>query len=384
MKKLFYIGIVGICLFEILNVYFIMPMPGSQQMNSIDIAYFLFSYRWFFRIGFGLLILIGAVSAFKSKHKWVPALVLLITVAITCLFNFKMNAESMFKQPEMLTFKSQEDNVLNDSTVVIGVEHNGEAKAYPMRFLTYHHQVQDVVGGKSVIVTYCSVCRTGRVFEPVVNGKQEKFRLVGMDHFNAMFEDASTKSWWRQATGEAITGVLKGEILPEVESTQLTIGTWFQLHPKAVVMQLDAASKSSYDSLGKFEVGRSKGKLTRTDSVSWKDKSWVVGIQIGKSSKAYDWNLLKEERIINDKVGDQPIVIALSKDGQSFASFKRPSELDNFTIRNDSLFTGTKTYDFSGKAFDGSEPLKRISAYQEFWHSWRTFHPNTQKHNYSE
>ena len=295
-----------------------------------------------------------------------------------------MNAESMFKQPTMLTFKSQEDNVLNDSTVVIGVEYNGEAKAYPMRFLTYHHQVQDVIGGKPVIVTYCSVCRTGRVFEPTVNGKPEVFRLVGMDHFNAMFEDATTKSWWRQATGEAITGSLKGQALPEVESTQLTIGTWFNLYPDGVVMQLDAASKSSYDSLGRFEVGKSKGMLTRTDSLSWKDKSWVVGIQVGKESKAYDWILLKEQRIINDKVGDQPIVIALSSDGKSFVSFKRPSDLDNFSIRNDSLISSNRAYDFSGKASDSGEPLKKVSAYQEFWHSWRTFHPETEKYNYTE
>ena len=100
--------------------------------------------------------------------------------------------------------------------LVIGVVNNGEAKAYPIRFLGYHHQVQDTVGGKPVIVTYCTVCRTGRVFEPMVNGKPEKFRLVGMDHFNAMFEDATTKSWWRQVNGEAITGKLKGQQLPEV------------------------------------------------------------------------------------------------------------------------------------------------------------------------
>jgi len=39
MKKLFYFGLLGLGLFEILNVYFIMPMPGSQQMNSIDVAF---------------------------------------------------------------------------------------------------------------------------------------------------------------------------------------------------------------------------------------------------------------------------------------------------------------------------------------------------------
>ncbi len=382
MKKIFYIGIAGICLFEILNVYFIMPMPGSQRMESIDIAYFLYSYRWFFRIAFGLLILAGILSAFKSKHKWIPSFAVLIAVAIVYLFNFYMSADSMFKQPNVLTFKSQKENVLNDSTVVIGVENNGEAKAFPMRFLTYHHQVQDVIGGKPVIITYCSVCRTGRVFEPLVKGNHETFRLVGMDHFNAMFEDMTTKSWWRQSTGEAITGSMKGAALPEVESTQLTIGTWFQLHPDAVVMQLDEASKSSYDTLGRFEVGRSKGDLTRTDSLSWKDKSWIVGVQIGKTSKAYDWNLLKEHRIINDKVGDRPIIIALSADGQSFVSYERPSDAETFIIRNDSLIANGRAYNFAGKTADTNESLKKVLAYQEFWHSWRTFHPDTQMYNY--
>ena len=384
MKKIFYFGITGICLFEILNVYFIMPMPGSQQMNSINVAYFLYSYRRVFRILFYLLILIGAVCAFQSNRKWIPSLALLICIVITYAFNFYMGADSMFKQPKILTFKSKNENVLNDSTVVIGVEYNGEAKAYPIRFLTYHHQVQDDVGRKPMMITYCSVCRTGRVFEPLVKGKSEIFRLVGMDHFNAMFEDSSTKSWWRQVTGDAIAGPLKGEILPEVESTQLTIGTWFQLHPNAVVMQLDEASKSNYDSLGRFEIGKSKGELTRTDSLSWHDKSWVIGIQIGKECKAYDWNLLKKRHIINDKIGDKAIVIALSSDGQSFISYERPTPTENMKIRNDSLISINTAYGFSGHSSDESKSLKKVSSYQEFWHSWRTFHPKTTKYTRSE
>jgi hypothetical protein len=199
MKKLFYLGIAGLTLFEIFNVYFIMPMPGSQQMDSLGIAYFLYSYRWFIRIAFGLMIIGGASGTFStSRYKWVPAIMLVFPLAAIYMFNFRMSADAMFKQPEKLTFKAKGENVLNDSSIVVSVENNGEVKAYPIRFIGYHHQVQDVVGGKPVIVTYCTVCRTGRVYEPVVKGQPEKFRLVGMDHFNAMFEDNSTKSWWRQ------------------------------------------------------------------------------------------------------------------------------------------------------------------------------------------
>ncbi|HEY5919053.1 MAG TPA: DUF3179 domain-containing (seleno)protein, partial [Chryseolinea sp.] len=265
-----------------------------------------------------------------------------------------------------------------DSSIVIGVEHNGEAKAYPVRYILYHHQVQDKIGGKPMIVTYCNVCRTGRVFEPSVNDHQEEFRLVGMDHFNAMFEDATTGSWWRQATGEAVAGPLKGQLLPEVVSSQLTLKKWFELYPEGMVMQVDEVSKEYYDSLGKFESGRSKGKLTRTDSLAWKDKSWVVGVQINDEAKAYDWIGLKEARIVNDVVGGKPIVVAVASDNQSFVAFERFTDADTFTIRNDTLFTADRSYNFSGRDLGTlSGRLKSVKAYQEFWHSWRTFHPNT-------
>ncbi len=377
MKKLFYIGAIALTLFEIANVYFIMPMPGSQHINSLDLAYFLYSYRWFLRIFFGLLLAIGASKVFsESKRKWMPAVTLIFPILAIYFFNFKMSADAMFKQPDHLVLKPKSENKMIDSTMVVGVEYNGEVKAYPLRFIVYHHQVRDDIGGKPMMITYCSVCRTGRVFEPLVKGKPENFRLVGMDHFNAMFEDATTKSWWRQATGEAVTGPLKGEVLPEVESFQLRLDKLFELYPEALVMQLDEMIKSKYDTLGRYERGKSKGDLTRTDSLSWKDKSWVIGIQIGSESKAYDWNTLKVNHIINDQLGGKPIFIALSKDEQSFVAFERPSIDLNFSIRNDSLLADGHAYNFSGVSTT-ADRLKKINAYQEFWHSWRTFHPNT-------
>ncbi len=121
MKKLFYLGIAGISLFEILNVYFIMPMPGSQRMHSIDVAYFLYSYRWYFRILFGLLIAAGTINVFQSKHKWIPVLGFLVAFVIIYLFNFVMVADHMFRQPFQLSFQSKDKNKLNDSSLVVCV-----------------------------------------------------------------------------------------------------------------------------------------------------------------------------------------------------------------------------------------------------------------------
>jgi hypothetical protein len=380
MKKLFYIGLGGLALFEIMNVYFIMPMPGSQRMNSIELAYFLHSWRWVFRVIFLAMVITGSAAAFSGRRKWMPAIALLFTAGVVYMFNFKMSADKMFLEPEHLVFQSQSENRVPGERLVIGIENNGEAKAYPVEFLTFHHQVRDRVGGKQVMVTYCSVCRTGRVYEPVVSGNYEKFRLVGMDHFNAMFEDAGTGSWWRQATGEAIKGKLKGKVLPEMLSKQMTVNRWFALYPHGKVMQADESFLTAYDSLARFEQGKSKGSLTRTDSLSWKDKSWIVGIQIENTCKAYDWNDLKKEGIINDRIGQMPIVLVISSDGKSFAAFERPAD-KIFTVNHDTLFCDSVAYDFSGQDLTtASNKLRSINAYQEFWHSWSTFHPNTEQY----
>lgn len=376
MKKLFYTGLILLGLFEILNVYFIMPMPGSQRMESIDVAYFLYSYRWVFRSCFILMMVFGAYSALHVRKKWVPVLATLPVLGIVYLFNFRMTADHMFLQPRTLIFASRADNPLNDSSIVISVTDGYESKAYPVRYIQYHHQVRDSISGKPIMVTYCNVCRTGRVFQPLVDGEPENFRLVGMDHFNAMFEDETTKSWWRQATGEAVTGTLKGKTLPEIHSDQLTLSKFFSLHPFGKVMLAEEDSKESYDTLGRFEKGLGKSDLTRTDSLSWKDKSWVLGVVVDGKSKAYDWNLLEQLKVINDKVGETNIVVVLASDEQSFVVFKRDGT-DSLSLRNDSLIYVNQVYDFAGRSAQGSK-LQKIKAYQEFWHSWKQFHPDTE------
>jgi hypothetical protein len=377
MKKLFYSGLALLAVFEILKVYFIMPMPGSQKLDTIDAAYFLHSYQWYFRTVFICIILLSAGRVLRAPRKWIPLACAAVVLGIIYFFNFEMMADKMFLQPERLTFKGRAENSLSDSTVVIAISSHGEAKAYPLRFIVYHHQVRDTLSGKPVMVTYCSVCRSGRVFEPLVNGKGETFRLVGMDHFNAMFEDASTKSWWRQATGEAITGSLKGSSLPEIPSQQITANKFFTLFPFGQMMQLEKEEKVHYDSTARFEKGKSKSYLTRTDSLSWNDKSWVVGLMLGKYSKAYDWNDLRESRVIHDIIGGSPVVIALSSDEQSFAAFMRSGKEDSFRIVNDTLVGPADSYDFSGRSLNAKIGLIPVNAYQEFWHSWRTFHPDT-------
>ena len=353
-----------------------MPLPGSQQMNSVDLAYFLYRWRWSFRVVFSAMIAIGFFAS-HFKNKWIPLVLFVLLFSVVYAVNFQMAADHMFYQPQKVLMVNAAANKVDSNRLVLGIVNNGQAKAYPIQFLGFHHQVKDSIGGKPVLVTYCTVCRTGRVYEPIINGKETQFRLVGMDHFNAMLEDVPTKSWWQQATGHAITGKLKGKQMPEFLSTQTSLAQWLQLNPQSLIMQADPAFANDYDSTFKFESGKSTSKLTGTDSLSGKEKSWIIGVKAGTEKKAYDWNTLKAQRIIQDKMGNTPILLVLAKDEKSFFAFERPNEKSLFQLSNDTLVLNNHHYKINGTGIDTTFSLKQLSAYQEFWHSWKFFNKDT-------
>ncbi len=141
-------------------------------------------------------------------------------------------------------------------------------------------------------------------------------------------------------------------------------------------MQADPAFIKTYDSTLKYESGLSRNKLTGTDSLSWKDKSWVIGVKAGNETKAYDWKKLITERIIYDNLNNTPLVLVLAKDDKSFFAFEIPGN-KKLVLQNDTLLLGNKHFTINGKGIDTALSLKPVFASQEFWHSWRTFNPET-------
>ena len=384
-------GWLALLAIEILKVYFIMPFPGSQRRNTIETAYWIHGNIWWLRL---LLFAILAWPLWKvlngvaKRPKGWLAAGLILYASVFILFHFRFPADRMFHQPRNIHFAFPASNTVKQEKLVIGVEINGEAKAYPIQLIGYHHQVRDSIGGRPVMVTYCTVCRTGRVFSPVVQGRVEQFRLVGMDHFNAMFEDMTTKSWWRQATGEAVTGPRKGMVLEEIPSGQMALSAWLRLHPDAAILQPDSLYRKEYAELADFDKGTVKGSLEKRDSLSWKDKSWVIGVVQGKAAKAYDWNELIARQMIQDELGGTPLLITIERDSSTFHVWDRRVNGDTLRFERSGeppqirdAGTGS-VWDMDGRCVEGSfkgSRLNALPAYQEFWHSWKTFHPWTSR-----
>lgn len=375
---------------EILRVYFVMPFPGSQQISTVGIAYFLEGNIWYIRIIAGLLTFFLLYKTLVKSKWWAKLLAgifLVIYAVIFYFFNFKFPADKLFYPPKNKMLVAAADNKVPLDKLVIGVVIKGEAKAYPVEMIAYHHQVQDTVGGQPVMVTYCGACRTGRVYDPVINGKKESFRLVGMDEFNAMFEDRATKSWWRQSTGEAVIGPLKGSLLKEIASQQVALAAWLRANPGSKIMQADPLFQKRYDSYADYDKGTRGNEREKRDPDSWKLKSWVIGVAVTGYAKAYDWNDLVNKKLIQDSLPNLPLIITIEKDTATFHVWNSiiNGQKLNF-IKTDTGLQDSNTaslWNDDGVCISGilaGQKLKPVQASQEFWHAWQDFHPGTKKY----
>ena len=113
------------------------------------------------------------------------------------------------------TFRpNNKEQSLSPTEPVIGLIVNGDARAYPLRILTWHEIVNDVVGGHPVAVTYCPLCNSAVVFDRRLEGRELTFGVSGMlRNSDMVMYDRQTESLWQQFLGEGIVGEMLGKTL---------------------------------------------------------------------------------------------------------------------------------------------------------------------------
>ena len=115
-----------------------------------------------------------------------------------------------------------------------------------------------------------------------------------------------------------------------------------------------------------------------------------MGVKYSAFSRAYDWNELLKKKLLQDSLFDLPLMIVLENDSVTFHAFDR--RVNGKTVSFDKPGKDDLVYDrethsawnMDGVCIKGTfkgQKLKQLQAYQEFWHSWETFNPNTSKYN---
>ena len=94
---------------------------------------------------------------------------------------------------------------------VLALEVNGDARAYPLRIMTWHELVNGTVGGVPVTVSYCPLCNSGVAYDRRAGDRILDFGTSGALLNSALvMYDRQTESLWSHYTGQAVVGHLTG------------------------------------------------------------------------------------------------------------------------------------------------------------------------------
>ena len=248
---------------------------------------------------------------------------------------------------------AEASKLLNDDEPGVALEVDGAKRFYPFQILVWHEIVNDTINGKRILITYCPLCLSGIVFDPIVKGEQIEFGTSGkLWNSNLVMYDRKTDSLWSQILGEAIAGEMTGTRLEILPSDQIRFGDWKRLRPEGEVLSRDTGTTRFYgqDPYGDYYTspGTYFPVSKKDDRLS--DKDFVLGIVVNNKTKAYFPPAIKTKGEVIDEFQGKTIIGRYEK------------ELDVVRL-------------FEKKA-DGT--FERINPFGAFWFSWVAAHPETE------
>lgn len=290
--------------------------------------------------------------------------------------------------------KTDADGILLSDDPVLITKHEGDYYAYPLNMMTYHHIVNDVIGGKPYAITYCILTNTSVVYDRIVDGQNLELGVLGsLFNGNLVIYDKETDSHWFQMTGESGMGELKGKRLNNASNISFTSWGKAREFPNirvlAPVETMDFYRKRyhMYEGEGRVTLGmnslttKNKPINTRIDPMT---KGY--GITVGAKSMYFPFKLIQERGLINTKVGDYSLLVWHDGYLGSSRIFKRfvKDRLLTFEKEGESYLRDLETatlWNFDGEAVEGrlkGEKLETPYYVSSYWFSWAAFYPETE------
>jgi hypothetical protein len=130
----------------------------AQTARGVALSYWLKSWSPIITMLATGLALVCAYRIWRARKGVLRKLALIVLLVPTLVFTWfarQNHFEWMFAPISSIAYaKASEADFIKDQDMVMAIELNGEAVAYPVRQLAYHHVVNDVVGGRPITATY--------------------------------------------------------------------------------------------------------------------------------------------------------------------------------------------------------------------------------------
>jgi hypothetical protein len=312
---------------------------------------------------------------------------------------------------------------LGPNAPVVVVRVGTQVRAYPAAILLWHEVVNDVVGGKPLLVTFCPLCNTAVVYERGVNGAVHDFEVSGELLLGAaVLYDRETGMRYAQPTGNPVGAAVgaadplglapappsappprEPKPLRWYPSDLMTLDQAAAANPNLVVLTRDTGYARPYGTSAYARTGKPGTVPSLYDGfvdTRLDPKTRLVGAVINKRPQAWLYDALRRETVRNDTIGGKPVAIFFREDTASIADSRNLTEAPavgsagvftpivdgrhlHFLAGGDGQISDRETntqWDLSGRATSGPlagtrlTPLPHLDTY---WYAWAGRYPDT-------
>jgi len=341
------------------------------------------------------LAAIGALAACSSTDANAPP-DLQCTIPSEAIVSGGVDRDGIpaLNNPEVVP--ASQGSFLGDGERVLGVVVDGEARAYPFIVMWWHEVVNDTLGGRPILVTYCPLTGSGIAFDPTVDGAPRSFGVSGLlFENNLIMFDRKSESLWNQMSLGAQCGPDAGKELTRLPVVEASWGEWKNRFPNSTIVTTNTGSQRVY---GVYPYGdydrRNNSSLTFPSSPFRNDrppKEPVLGVHDGGDALGFPYGVFEDggqNVAVNETVGQRAIVVTWNNAEQTAVAFNRTvaGQVLTFTITAPDEMTMTdaetgSTWDVRGEAVSGPLAGERLTmvadAYVVFWFAWSVYYPNT-------
>jgi hypothetical protein len=234
-----------------------------------------------------------------------------------------------------------------------------------------------------------------------VDGLKLTFHLAGINNQNFLMRDEETGTYWQQISGLAVSGPLKGRQLPFVASDELTFALWRAEHPQGTILRDSEKYKAEYSPMD-WDVKMKKAPTVLSyREAGLKPRDLMLGIRAFGASRAFPFERVIAEKLVQDRVGTEPVLLVVGPDAQSVRAFRQrvrgtsgvpefyrtvderpPAKLDAASASAPLLMdsaTGSR-WNFQGCAVEGKAKgicLQPVEVIKDYWFDWRHYNPRT-------
>ena len=200
--------------------------------------------------------------------------------------------------------------------------------------------------------------------------------------------DRQTDTLWSQFLGRAVEGPLSGTDLEVVPAVLTRWESWRMLHPETTVLDQGGPVIDAYSGYYFRPQAGVIGERNEDERLFFKEL--VHGVVLPQGRKAYAHRDLAETLVVNDLIGNQPVLVAWDEIGATavaydptvdgrILSFEAHDPDESGAVVRD-LETGSVWSVLTGEAISGDlagSRLQVLNGFAVFWFAWSDYFPDT-------